>query len=250
MDLSIRVEKLCKYYWDKGRIIKANHNITFDTDGSKFMLIVRPNGAGKTTLILQLSTVLKPTSGRIRIMGIDAVEHPETVRKYIGLMPQDGMPKVDLTVWENLYLFSRLYGLSKKESLSRCEHIIKMFGLEPYIDKVASSLSGGYRKRVLLAISLLNDPKILFLDEPTSQQDITFREVFYRYIDRLLQMDKMIVYTTNDPYDIRVLSDKGKILVLKGGQLRYYGLGKELVVERYREYKDILKAIMDVMGGA
>ena len=103
----ISAQNLTKHYHTKNSVIVANDRISFGLDEGEFLLILGPNGAGKTTLVFQLATLSKPTSGNLRIMGFDAIETPERVRPLIGLMPQEGVPNVTLSVWENLYFFSK-----------------------------------------------------------------------------------------------------------------------------------------------
>jgi ABC-2 type transport system ATP-binding protein len=243
----ISVRDLSKHYYTKNGHIVANHKINFNLREGEFLLVLGPNGAGKTTLILQLATLLKPTSGSIYIMGYDAIEEPEKVRPYIGLMPQEGVPNVTLTVWENLYFFSRLYGLDKSQAISQSKELIKRLNLESYRNKVAGTLSGGLKRRLLLGLALVRDSKILLLDEPTALQDLEFRSSFYQLISEILNERRTIIYTTNDPYDVQQLGENGRILVLKDGRLLFLGTLNELF-ERTGG-KDVLIGLNKLMSG-
>lgn len=241
----INVQNLVKRYHTKNSVVTANDNISLDLKENELLLVVGPNGAGKTTLVLQLATLLKPTSGSIHIMGFDAIKEPEKVRACISFMPQEGVPNVTLTVWENLYFFSRLYGLDKIESVHRSKEIIRMLGLQDYCNKIAGTLSGGLKRRLLFGLTLVKDSKILILDEPTALQDLQFRSSIYEFISKILQK-KTIIYTTNDPYDVQQLGQSGRILVLKKGKLEFLGTINDFLIKVGE--KDVLTGLNKMMG--
>src|SRR2546429_1021903 len=139
-------------------------------EGAVFGLL-GPNGAGKTTLVRILATLLRPNGGRAEVLGHDVVSEPGAVRELLGLTGQFAAVDEILTGRENLEMFGRLFGLSRAEARRRADELLERFDLVDAADRPARTYSGGMRRRLDLASSLLRDPRILFLDEPTAGLD-------------------------------------------------------------------------------
>lgn len=222
MEVAIHISNLTKKY---GKDTIANDRLNVEIFKNELFLLLGPNGAGKTTFLRLLSSELLPTEGKIIAYGYDVVREPYKVRQIIGIMPQEGTPKPDLTLFENIYYFARLKGLTSKEAEKRTYEIMKMLDCESQRNALISQLSAGFRKRVLLGIALVNKPKLLLLDEPTAGQDMVFRKEFYDLIESALKEDpeRTVIYTTHDPTDVERLSHLGRIGILNGGRLVFTG---------------------------
>ena len=145
---------------------QANRDITLAVRRGELLGILGPNGAGKTTLVRQITTELVPTSGEVRVFGIDAVAHPNRVKGLMGVMPQEANLYYQLSVRHHLRIFGKLRGLPRGEASRRAEKLISDLRMEEHRDKAANELSGGLRRRLLLGIAALADPPLMVLDEP------------------------------------------------------------------------------------
>lgn len=153
--------------------ILALDDVNLDVSEGEVFGLLGPNGAGKTTLIKILATLLLPTKGRASVAGYDVVKEASKVRKAINLVSGGETPGYgSITTRENLWFFSQLYGLPKEEALKRIKELSEEFSLEEYMNTRTHKLSTGYRQRLNLARGLINDPKVLFLDEPTLGLDV------------------------------------------------------------------------------
>src|SRR5258707_1005752 len=167
MDAMIEIEGLTKRF---GTFTAVYHVTFFVRKGSIFGFL-GPNGSGKSTLIRMLCGILEPTEGTARIGGHDVVKDTESIKDMIGYMSQKFSLYDELTVDENLIFSGKLYGLKGQALTQRRDELIGITHLEPYIDRRASQLSGGWRQRLAMACSLMHKPTVLFLDEPTAGID-------------------------------------------------------------------------------
>jgi ABC-type multidrug transport system ATPase subunit len=149
----------------------AINDISFRVEKAEIFGFLGPNGSGKTTVIKMLTGLLPLTSGNASVLGIDVRKDPEAVRENIGYMSQNFSLYTDLTVTENLTFYGRIYGLTPARLRQRMEETIHLNSLEPYVHRLASQLSGGWRQRLALACAMLHEPKLIFLDEPTAGID-------------------------------------------------------------------------------
>ncbi len=172
--------------------------------------LLGPNGAGKTTTIKMLTTLSKPDSGRCMIDGIDVVQHPEEIKKRIGVVPQMNNLDRELTVYENLLIYAMLHRVSGREQ--KIADALAVVGLGDRKDSVASDLSGGQQRRLLLARALLHDPSVLFLDEPSVGLDPQIRRQMWDVIRRTKIEGRTVVITTHYIEEAEALCDRVGIL--------------------------------------
>ena len=182
---SIIAEDLVKTY-DKGAVRALDH-LSLDVEEGTVLGVLGPNGAGKTTTVRILATLLNPDSGRATVGGIDVIKHPEKVREIIGLSGQYAAVDEILTGWDNLVMFGRLYHLGKKQAIARAEELLEQFSLTESARRPIKTYSGGMRRRLDLAASLIVKPKVLFLDEPTTGLDPRGRQEMWGVIQELVK---------------------------------------------------------------
>ena len=186
----IVVENLTRHF---GEFVAVDH-INFEIEAGEVVGYLGPNGSGKTTTIRMLLGLLQPSDGRATVLGYDAFKQSEEVRTRAGYMSQKFALYDDLTVWENLTFYGGVYGISEK---SRIRATLEEVGLTDHDSTLARSLSAGWRQRLALAIALVHQPKLLFLDEPTSGVDPTARRAFWDLIYTLAESGVTIMVTTH-----------------------------------------------------
>lgn len=169
---ALDIRKLTKVFGDR----KALDKVTFSLPEGAFLSIFGPNGAGKTTLLRTLSTLARPTSGSVRVMGCDAKEEPDKVREHIGLISHNSMLYPDLTAMENLMFVARLYGLAQPEE--RVRELLCAVELDHRRFDLVRTFSRGMTQRLSIARALINDPDVVFLDEPYAGLDPHAVEIF------------------------------------------------------------------------
>lgn len=205
--------------------ITAVNDVSFEImDGEVFSLLGM-NGAGKTTIIKMLSCLTKPTSGEAFVYGKNVLTEPTEVKQLIGISPQENSAAAKLTVEENLRFMCGIYGLSKEKTEENIERIVKQFSLEERLKQQAGKLSGGWQKRLSIAMALITEPKILFLDEPTLGLDVVARRELWKIIEGLKGKMTVIV-TTHYLEESEHLADR--IAIMKDGNLKALGTLSEL----------------------
>lgn len=184
------------------------------------------NGAGKTTTIKMLSCLSKPTSGDATLLGDSIVSNALAVKEKINVSPQETAVAPNLTVKENLELISGIYGCDRKETAEKVDQMIADFGLAEVAKKKAKTLSGGWQRRLSIAMALITGPQILFLDEPTLGLDVLARRELWRVIEKLKGKITMIL-TTHYLEEVEALSDRAAVMVK--GRLMAIGTVAELM---------------------
>jgi ABC-2 type transport system ATP-binding protein len=188
----ISVRNLVKSYGD----FMAVKDISFDVEEGEIFAFLGPNGAGKTTTIKVLTTLLKPTSGVVKLDGLDpSVEHNEA-RKRFGIVFQDPSLDDELTAWENMDIHGVLYKVPKKTRAERIEALLKLFELWDRRDDPVKQFSGGMKRRLEIARGLLHTPRILFLDEPTLGLDPQTRNQLWTTVRKLNEEERVTVFMT------------------------------------------------------
>ena len=219
---AIKASDLTKIYKDKAAVNKLNLEIE---EGELFSLL-GVNGAGKTTTIKMLSCLIKPTSGDALLLGESIVENSLAVKQNINVSPQETAVALNLTVKENLETMARLHGISKKDAAKKADEIIEKFELTEIKKSKAKTLSGGWQRRLSIAMALISEPKILFLDEPTLGLDVLARRELWSIIGKL-KGKVTIILTTHYLEEAEALSDR--IAVMAKGKLKAVGTAKELI---------------------
>ena len=206
--VALRVAGLGKRYGTTTAVSGLNFEIF---QGEIFGLL-GPNGAGKTTTIAMLATQRKPSSGDATLYGLSACQQPYQVRQMIGLAPQEVSLYPALTAAENLDFFGRIYGVKQSDLRGRIDELLAMVGLEAHHDQRAGTFSGGMKRRLNLAVSIIHRPKLLLLDEPTAGVDPESREQILNIIESLRNNGSAILYTTHYMEEAERLCDRLGIL--------------------------------------
>jgi len=156
-----------------------------------------PNGAGKTTTIRMLLGLIRPSAGKLRVLGFDPVTQAKTMQAHVGYMSQLFTLYNDLTARENIHFYGRVYGLNRKALAQRQQEIIQMAGLEGREDTLTANLSGGWKQRLALGCAIVHNPRVIFLDEPTAGVDAISRREFWRLIYAMANKGTTILVTTH-----------------------------------------------------
>lgn len=239
--IAIRTHELTKKYKDLVAVDKLNLTIN---EGELFSLL-GVNGAGKTTTIKMLSCLTKTTSGDAFLFGKSIKDNASEVKSIIAVSPQETAVAPALTVRENLEFICGIYGFTKEKSNSKINELIKQLSLDSVINKKASKLSGGYARRLSIAMALISEPKILFLDEPTLGLDVIARSELWDII-RTLKGKITIILTTHYMEEAEELSDR--IGIMKNGNLLICDTPEAIKLQTNEE--TIEKAFIKVVKGA
>ncbi len=221
-ELVIQIEKIKKYYDE----VKALDGVSLQIRKGEVFALLGPNGAGKTTLVKAMATLLVPDSGKIIIDDVDVVAHPDLVRPYIGLAGQFASIDDFLTGRENLEMVGSLYHMNKKATSARAAEVLEQMGLTDAADRQVKTYSGGMRRRIDLAASLIASPKIIFLDEPTTGLDPRTRLDLWDVIKGLVKAGTTILLTTQYLDEADALADY--IAIIDHGKLITQGTANEL----------------------
>ncbi len=217
---AIELTNVVKKYKNKTVVNNINLNIK---KGELFSLL-GTNGAGKTTTIKMISTLIKQNSGTIKVLGYDTMKDYKIIRESINVSPQETAVAMNLTVYENLNFMANVYQIKNKKD--KIDNLIKIFKLEEVLKQKAKTLSGGYMRKLSIAISLINDPKILFLDEPTLGLDVLSRKELWNTINTL-KGKITIILTTHYMEEAESLSDR--VAIMNKGNIIEIGTPKELI---------------------
>ena len=215
---AIEISHLKKIYPD-GNVIAVN-DISFQVEEGEIFSFLGPNGAGKSTTISILATAMKPTEGIVTVFNCDILTETAKIRKRIGICPQEIVIYENLTIFENLMFFGNMHNIPKKELNEYADYLITHVGLEEKRNSRAGKLSGGMKRRLNLIIGLVNDPDLLFLDEPTAGLDPQTRRLIWEFLLDLKKRGKTIFLTTHYMDEADALSDRvaiidqGKIIAL------------------------------------
>jgi len=226
------VENLVKRFGD----VVAVNGVSFTIGREEVFALLGPNGAGKTTTIHVIATLLRPTGGRVTVAGYDVVRQPDEVRKRIGVVFQDPSLDSQLTGYDNMYIHGRLYGLKGRELHEKIARLLDLVELREFAHKKVMYYSGGMRRRLEIARSLLHEPELLILDEPTIGLDPQSRARIWDYI-RFLRREygTTILMTTHymdeaeELADRIAIMDRGRILAMGTAEQLKSVLGKDVI---------------------
>jgi len=224
----IETVNLTKYFGDLGAV----QSISFNVAKGEIFGLLGPNGAGKTTTIRMLTTLTAPTSGSVYVAGYDAATEPLSVKRSIGVVPQMLNLDIDLTSAENLEYHGRLHKMQPRDRTSRTEELLRFVGLWEKRGTPVEHLSGGMRRRLLIARGLMHRPQVVFLDEPTVGLDPQARRMIWAFIESLKRSGITILLTTHYIEEADALCDRvaimrsGKIIALDRPAALKDGVGK------------------------
>ena len=218
---AIKATKLCKKY----KNLTAVNELDLEIRQGELFSLLGVNGAGKTTTIKMLTCLTKPTGGDAVIGGFSVTREQEQVKRLIGASPQETAVAPNLTAKENLELMCGIHGFDKKKTENKIAELSRQFALDTVLQRKAGKLSGGWQRRVSIAMALISEPQILFLDEPTLGLDVIARHDLWEVI-RSLKGKVTIVLTTHYMEEAEALSDR--IGIMKNGCLLASGTAKEL----------------------
>lgn len=218
---AIETKNLFKRY----KNITAVDGLDLEIGQGELFSLLGVNGAGKTTTIKMLSCLTRPTAGDAFVSGHSVTKEPEQVKRLIGVSPQETAVAPNLSVKENLELICGIYGFSKEKTRERIKELDRQFGLDAVLKRKAGKLSGGWQRRVSIAMALISQPQVLFLDEPTLGLDVIARHDLWQVI-RSMKGKVTIVLTTHYMEEAEALSDR--IGIMKNGNLLAVGTSEEL----------------------
>ncbi|MDE7164289.1 MAG: ATP-binding cassette domain-containing protein [Clostridiales bacterium] len=216
----IEIRGITKKY---AKLVAVN-DVSFDIRDNECFALLGLNGAGKTTLINVLSTSILPTDGTATVNGFDIIKDSDSVRKIINISPQESAVAKNLTVRENLNLMAELYGIENKAA--KIDEIIKKFNLEEKADVRCKKLSGGQMRRVSIALAMITEPQVLFLDEPTLGLDVKSRKILWDIIGEL-KSKLTILLTTHYLEEVEFLADR--IGIISRGKMKAIGTRGEIL---------------------
>jgi len=234
--LIVEIEALTKIYESKLRVVAVD-GVDLELKQGEIFGLLGPNGAGKTTTISIATTRTLPTSGTVRIAGIDVVQHPAQARRLIGVVPQFNTLDRSLTVYENVYFHCRYFGFSHGQAKARTHELLEQFMLSERKTTYPSQLSGGLAQRVQIARAIAHRPKVLFLDEPSAGLDPQSRMAMWKIVEGLRQEGITVLLTTHYMEEADTLSDRvaiidyGRVLALGSPEKLKQTFGAETIFD-------------------
>ncbi len=217
MESIIEVRNLTKIFISRGRKIIAVDDVSFDVFKGEIFGLIGPNGAGKSTAFAMMTTLIKPTSGSIKVAGFDVETADDRIRTFIGLVPQKLSLYPDLTARENLELMGNLYDVPKKIKEERIEYYLKLVNLETQADRLTGGFSGGMKQRLSVISAVLHDPQIIFWDEPTTGLDPQTRQAIWKLARKFNKEGKTLIFTTHYMDEADKLCDR--VAIMNAGKL-------------------------------
>ena len=251
---AVEVENLTKCFGD----FCAVDHLSFNVNQGEVFGLLGPNGAGKSTLIRLLTTLVLPTSGTARVNGFDIVRNATQVRGCIGVIPQAMTSDLDLSAEENMSIFAKLYGISREKRKRTIKELLKAVDLEQWADKPVKMFSGGMRRRLEIARGLVHEPKIFFLDEPTTGLDPVSRVAVWEMLVKLKTERELTILVTTHYMDEAdklcdriAIVDHGKVVALDSPlKLKASIPGKNILEVSFSDipanWLETLKALPDV----
>ncbi len=231
MKEAIEATNLVKIYHGK-ETVEALRSVNISIKKGELFTLLGPNGAGKTTFLRIISTQLMPTNGKVSVLGYDVETEADEVRRHIAVVPQDVATYANYTPWEYSYYFTMLRGVSKPQARSASERALKAVELWALKDRTCATLSGGEKKRAIIAAALASDADIFMLDEPTSGLDVVARRSVWAVLREMVEKGKTILLTTHIMEEAEMVSDRLAIIhkglvIANGTPEQIKGLAKE-----------------------
>ncbi len=197
--------------------LRAVHQIDFEITSGECFGFLGPNGAGKTTVMGIIHCFIPPTSGKVTVFGMDVTHHPSEIKARAGVMPQDNNLDPDLTVFENLIVYARYFDIQKKDSSRLAWELLDFVEMKEKADVKIQKLSGGMKRRLLLARSLINSPELLLLDEPTTGLDPHSRHAVWNRLNHLKSNGMTLILTTHYMEEAENLCDR--VAIMDSGEI-------------------------------
>ncbi len=192
--------------------LRAVDDVSFKIEEGEIFGFLGPNGAGKTTTTRMITGVIRPDSGTATIEGVDVVQNPTAAKEKIGIAPEEANAYLDLTARGNMNLAGEIYGVPGRELRGKVDELLDIFGLLDRADSKVKGFSKGMKQRLILAMALINDPGILFLDEPTAGLDVESRRLIKDQVKKLNEVGKTIFLTTHDIAEADRLCDRVAVI--------------------------------------
>jgi lipooligosaccharide transport system ATP-binding protein len=234
----IRAENLTKVYGD----FTAVNNISFEVPRGESFGLLGPNGAGKSTTMKMIAAVSTRSSGNLEVLGMDPNTEGPAIRSQLGVVPQEDNLDQELRVRENLIAYGRFFGMPRAEASKRADELLEFAQLTDRVKSKVEPLSGGMKRRLTIARSLMNDPQMLLLDEPTTGLDPQARHILWDRLFRLKERGTTLVLTTHYMDEAEQLSDR--IIVVDKGEIMAEGSPAQLI----RQYSS--KEVLEVRYGS
>jgi ABC-2 type transport system ATP-binding protein len=217
--LAIRIKDLHKTYFSDKKTKQVLKGINLEIKKGEFVGILGSNGAGKTTTINCITGITDATSGEVLIMGKDSIKDYKKARSFIGLSPQEFTIDIFQTVEEILYFQAGFFGIIGMERKEKIENLLNVFELQEHRKKKFQFLSGGLKRRTVVAKALIHNPDIIILDEPTAGVDVETRQALWKYVKDLHIKGKTIILTSHYLEEIQALCDR--VVIIKSGEIVY-----------------------------
>ncbi|MED1794647.1 ATP-binding cassette domain-containing protein [Brevibacillus nitrificans] len=237
----IEVKQVCKRFGD----FTAVRDVSFRVEAGEVYGLLGENGAGKTTTMRMMATILQPTTGDIEISGFSVQRDPVEVRRRIGILFGGDVGLYNrLTARENIAYFGSLYGLEQPRLQERIDSLSRMLDMEEFIDRRVGSFSRGMKQKVAIARTLVHDPDVVLLDEPTTGLDVTAANIFRRMVARMQEEGKTILFSSHNMGEINKLCKR--VALIHKGSMRFAGTLENLR-EQYgiHDLDDIFMAVVE-----
>ncbi len=223
MDLPLKIQNLTKDYGN----LRAVNNATFEVKPGEVFGLLGPNGAGKTTIISTITTLEKPTEGRVEVFGVDVTKEQKKAKSFFGVVPQEIVHQGFFSIREILQIYSGFHGILNNEP--QIDFLLEKLDLKPNAGRMVKQLSGGMKRRLMIAKALVHRPRLLLLDEPTAGVDIELRHSLWEFVKELQKEGMTILLTTHYLEEAEKLCDR--VGIIHKGKFVKIGPTKELVRE-------------------
>ena len=227
MPSAIEINELHKTY--KGAFVPALDGLSLRVEKNQIVGLLGPNGAGKTTCINILCGLVAPDSGYATIHETDCTKHTLAIQKILGVVPQQIALFSNLTAWENFYYIGRLYGIADKQIKERAGNLLDRLGLDKHADKRVNRYSGGMKRRANIIASLMHQPEVVILDEPTAGVDVQSRAMILEFLQEYRKQGKTILYTSHLLEEAEQLCDE--VVIIDEGKFGNSGAPMTLINE-------------------
>jgi ABC-2 type transport system ATP-binding protein len=237
---------LVKAYRGKEKI-EALKGVNISIEKGELFTLLGPNGAGKTTFLRIISTQLLPTSGEAYVLGFNVLDEAEKVREHIAVVPQDVATYGNFTPWEYCYYFSLLRGMTKQKAKETSERALKAVELWELRNRTCATLSGGEKKRAIIAAALASEAEVLLLDEPTSGLDAIARRKVWAALREMIEQGKTILLTTHIMEEAEMVSDK--LAIIHKGELMAQGSVEEIKGLAKEKFRVVVEGSLKALEG-